>query len=107
MPSFAIPANYRNVDPHRVVVGAGETALPAVTTAILRAPAKVFVQALSTNSESVFIGPTGVLPTGDGAVCELTPGSSTWIPNQYLSKWKMISASGGQNVLVSYYAGVC
>lgn len=106
MPSFAVMPNFKRCQPNRFVVGVIENSLPPVDPLIMPYPSKVFVQALSTNTDSIFIGPTGVLPSGDGAVYELCVGASLYLPSHVLTTWKFISATAGQNILATYFSGV-
>ncbi len=106
MPSFAVMPNYKRCQPNNLTVGLVETNLPAVNSAIMPYPSKVFVQALAENTESIYIGPTGVLATGAGAVYQIQPGASLFLPSHVIDQWKMICASGGQNVLLTYFSGV-
>jgi hypothetical protein len=106
MPSFAVQPNYKYIQPNLVTINAAEVSLPAVSLAGLVSPSKIFIQALSANTENVFIGPTGVLTTGANSIYEIAPGGSVYLPNHLLSYWKMICASGGQKVMATYFKGV-
>lgn len=106
MPSFAIMPNFKKCQPNLVSVGLAETSLPAVTPAIMPAPSKIFVMSLSTNTDSIFIGPTGVLADGTGAVYELAPGASLYLPSHVLATWKFISATAAQKMMATYFSGV-
>jgi hypothetical protein len=107
MGSFAVMPNFRNCQPNRMMVNAAQTDLPALDRLIMPGiPSKIFVQALSTNTESIFIGPTGVLADAQGAVYELAIGASLFLPSHVIANWKLICATGGQYVLVTYFSGV-
>ncbi len=109
MSTFAsIPANYRKCQPNKVAIpGVDAVGFPAVDTSILRRPEKIFVQNLSTSGGIVLLGPEGVLADGTGAVYELTPGASAFLPTHILEDWEMISDDGtARALLVAYFAGV-
>lgn len=106
MPSFAIMPNFKRCQPNRFLVGTTEVSLPSVNRLIMPYPSKIFVQALSTNTASIFIGPTSVTTSGDGAVYELCVGASLYLPSHVIDTWKFISDTPGQNILATYFSGV-
>jgi hypothetical protein len=107
MSRIIVMPNYRKVQPHNLTVLNTGTPLPSVDASrtgneFLKRPEKIFIQSLSTNTESVMIGVSGVLSDGTLAVQEITPGSSTFLPSHVIEDWELICASGGQELLVSY-----
>ena len=70
---------------------------------VVKKPEAIFVQALSTNSDRVFIGSTGV--TIDGAGIELNPGSMVMLETRDYSVWYARAQTNGDKLNIIYFAG--
>lgn len=79
------------------------TQLDPVTDLPMKMPEQIFVQALSTNTASIFISLVGV--TAGGAGFELPAGANLSLPSNIPSLWYAVSASAGQKLNITYLGG--
>ena len=91
----------------RVVATVTATQLPLSTLGVgNKNPAKVVVQAPTTNTDSIWIkNASDVAVDGSTGGHELPPGSNIILPISSYRDYYFISASGSQNMQLSYLAG--
>lgn len=76
---------------------------PTLGDAVVK-PESIFLQALSTNTESIFVGFTSGVTAG-GAGIELPAGANINLPSLRYGSIYVISASGGQALNIVYSEG--
>jgi hypothetical protein len=102
----SVDANYSAYQSEGLPVANTETDLPVPNRTSIKKPEQIFVQALSSNSEPIFIGQSGVTADGLNGGYELQAGASMYLPAHMQSRWKAICATGGMVLLVTYVSGV-
>lgn len=89
-----------------MIVGTSAASLPAPAVASgIKNPERIFLQAISTNGATIFIGEADVLADGSTGGFEMPPGSSLILPLRMASVYKAISAAPSQKLQVSFLAG--
>lgn len=92
-------------DLQQLVVGTSAVALPAPDSASgVKRPERIFLQALSTNSVSIFIGEADVTSSGSTGGYEMPAGSSMVFPSRIWENFKAIASAANQKLQVSYLA---
>ena len=77
--------------------------VPVPVTDAVQKPEGIFVQALSTNTNKIFIGVNGV--TVGGAGIELNPGSVIMLETRDYSVWYARAQTNGDKLNITYFAG--
>ena len=105
MAQQVVMASYYNIHTYTLSVGTSITAFTQATRFLnVKNPEKIQVQAPSTNTAAVLIGPNTITSDYNNGGVEMVPGSSTvlnWSLDEYL---KAISVSGTQKLLITYFS---
>ena len=97
---------YDQMDQHVLTVLTTETSFPASTASVVANPEAIFVQSISLNIASIFIGKTGVKSDYSVGAFELAPGTSCVLAYNLDENLKAISGKSGQKLFVTYLSGV-
>lgn len=100
-----VVSSYSRMYTYTLTVGTSPvsfTALPSSSS--VKNPEKIVIQAASTNTTAILIGPTGITSDYANGGVELVPGSST-VPYMNLDESLVaVALSSGQKLLISYYS---
>jgi hypothetical protein len=102
MAKAVVQLSFARMDQQTLTVGTSAVSFPTPNSAKITNPEKVFVQAPSTNVDSIIVGKTGVLANLTAGGFELLPGSSLEIPMNEEGQLKAISNTAAQKLLVTY-----
>lgn len=106
MQNLVSAAHYSVIVHKQQTVGTSSAPLTPLSTPTdpMKMPEQIFVQALSTNTASIFIGDSTVAAGGAGL--ELPPGANLSLPSNIPSRWHVISASAAQKLNITYLGGI-
>lgn len=85
--------------------GAPAVLSPLVITDSVKVPENIFLQALSTNVESIIVGFSSGVVAG-GAGIELPAGANVNLPSNRYKEVYVVCASGGQKLNIVYSEGL-
>lgn len=98
-------SSYSRQYTYTLVVGTSEVPFTAIpSTVLLKNPEKIQVQAASTNTVAVLIGPTGITADYLNGGTEMLPGASTVLYFNLDESMKAIALAAGQKLLITYYS---
>jgi hypothetical protein len=92
-------------DMQQMVVGTGAAALPFPSVdSEMKNPEKIMLQALTTNTESIFVGKSNVVVGGANGGHELPPGGNIILPVSNHRDYYAVAAAASQKLQVTYLA---
>lgn len=102
---LAVSAKFKLFTPKQLsVTSGGDIAFPTPAYGDdVQKPEGIFVQALSSNANRIFIGKSGV--TVGGAGIELNPGSVVMLETRDYTEWFARAQTNGDKLNITYFAG--
>lgn len=96
---------HQESDMQQMTVGMSALPLPAPSEASgMKNPEKIMLQALTTNTESIFVGKANVVVGGATGGHELPPGGNIILPVSNVSDYSAVAAANLQKLQVTYLA---
>jgi hypothetical protein len=95
------PIAFDSFEQISLTVGTVEVSFP-IQTVKTSIPEKIFVQAAAANTDSIFVGKTGVQSDYSTGAFEFPPGANYEVPITKAGVLKAISSAAGQVLLITY-----